>query len=31
VKGHAGNELNERCDRRASAEIAKVKSRRHRP
>jgi ribonuclease HI len=28
VKGHAGNELNERCDRRASAEIAKVKSRR---
>ncbi len=29
VKGHAGNELNERCDRRANAEIAKVKT--HRP
>ncbi len=27
VKGHAGNPLNERCDRRANAEIAKVKMR----
>ena len=27
VKGHAGNALNERCDRRANAEIAKVKRR----